>query len=111
MEQLGSTLFAGQELARDRVVRLLALPQKGNDPPSGAVIHELQRVDAAIERLLVLGVVLRFVGAEHVGHAAKGVNVATNLPFEEAFLLHDRGGLLDVIVHRKLEVPPLAIAV
>src|SRR5215813_7310452 len=38
-------------LWRDRVVGALAVPGERDDPPSGAVVHELDRMDAAVDRL------------------------------------------------------------
>src|SRR5688572_10729140 len=79
-----------QVLRRDRVVRSLAIPVHRHDPPTLAVVQQLNAVDPARERLRVLGGTLRVVRAERVSHVAERVRLSADLALEEPVALEVR---------------------
>ncbi len=65
---------------RQRVLFVFAFPEDGHHPPTLAVIHQLNAVDAALKRLRIVFIVTRFVGAEDVRDITLCVNSAFSAP-------------------------------
>src|SRR2546423_13643613 len=61
-------------LFRERHLRRLGLPEDADDPPALAVVHQLDAVDAARERLRVVGLVAALVPAPGVGDVGVGID-------------------------------------
>src|SRR5262245_11184548 len=99
-----------QILLRDWVVGALGIPEDRHDPPPRAVVHELEAVDAAGERLRIFLRATRFVRAERVRDVSERVRLAADLAFEEAILFEVRAGTPDVAVdveHPRNDLPLL----
>src|SRR5688572_31774498 len=79
-----------QVLRRYRIVGALGVPEDRDDPPAGAVVQELDAVDAARERLRIRLRVLRVIRAEHVRDVAEALHAAPDLALEETALLQHR---------------------
>src|SRR5678815_1591628 len=97
-----------QVLLRDRGVGSRGIPEDRHDPPPRAVVHELDAVDAAGERLRILLGVARFVGAEELRDVSERIRLAADLAFEEAILLEVRAGTSDVpfdVEHSRNDLP------
>src|SRR2546423_11897386 len=86
-------------LLRERRARRLGLPEDADDPPALAVVHQLYAVDAARERLRVVGLVSALVRAPSVDDMAVGFDAARDLFFVEALLGEKFARALDVAVN------------
>ena len=76
-----------QILRRDRVVGALPQPVDGHDPPAGAVVQQLEGVDAAGEGFRIRLQPARLVGAERVRDDPVLLGDAVDLDLVEAVLL------------------------
>lgn len=63
----------------------LVLPAGGGDPPTSAVVNELNAVDAALDDWTVL-LIATFVGAEDVGDVAEALGDTMELALEKPAL-------------------------
>src|SRR2546421_8137519 len=70
-------------LLRERRVRRLGFPEDADYPPTLAVVHQLYAVDAARERLRVIGLVSALVCAPGVGDLGRGIDAARDPFFVE----------------------------
>jgi len=73
------------------------VPEDAEDPPTRAVVEELNAVDAADEGL-VAGGVARFVAAEDLGDVAEAFDAVDDGGFKEAVGGEIFAGALDIIV-------------
>src|SRR5262249_25985890 len=69
---------------RDHLSRALDLPCDGTDPPAFPVAHELDRVDAALERLRVGFGVTRLVARKDLTDVSEAVRPPRDLALEES---------------------------
>src|SRR5205085_12569535 len=86
-------------LCRERRPRRLGLPEDADDPPTLAVVHQLDAVDAARERPGVCGLVAAFVRAPRVDDVAVGFGAARDLFLVEALRREKLARALDVAVN------------
>src|SRR5688500_19735045 len=103
--RLASPAAALQVLRRDRIVGPLGVPEDRDDPPAGAIVQELNAVDAARERLRIRLRGLRVIRAEYVRDVAEPLRSAPDLAFEETTLLQHRPARSRVLLRREQEVP------
>src|SRR6185503_15472139 len=87
-------------LRRNRGIRTLGLPVHGHNPPSRAVVQQLNAVDTARERLGVVGLATRFIRAEPVRDGAEGLAGPRDLALEEAVALQIGTRRARVLVRR-----------
>src|SRR5437588_12766824 len=86
-------------LLRERRARRLGFPEDADHPPTLAVVHQLYAVDAARERLRVVGLVAALVCAPGVDDVAVGFDAARDLPFVETLSGEKFARALDVAVN------------
>src|SRR5947209_5563533 len=86
-------------LLRERRLRRLTLPEDADDPPPLSVVHQLDAVDAARERLRVFWRVAALIRAPNVDDVAVGFDAARDLLFVEALLGEKFAHALDVAVN------------
>src|SRR5687767_15601862 len=77
-------LRLGEIRRGNRIRRTLRVPDHGRDPPSFAVVDELDRVDPALERLRVGTGAARLVRRENVADVSEAVGAPRDLALEEA---------------------------
>src|SRR6266496_3288863 len=78
---------------------ILAQPEDCYDPPALPVIHQLNTIDAALERFTVFGSMPGLIGAEDVSNLAEQLRLASNFRFKKTILLKNRICSLDVLLH------------
>src|SRR5207248_42426 len=76
-----------QIFRRQRILVVLSLPEHGHDPPTLPIVHQLNAVDAARERLGIVSFVTRLVSAEDVRNVAELLKPSRDFAFEKSVLL------------------------
>ncbi len=90
---MAAHLVSGSEIhRRNRILRILSLPEDRHNPPTLAVIHQLNAVDAALKRFRVVLRMPRFVSAEDVRDIAEALDLPRSLALEKSFLLKQSAG-------------------
>ena len=100
-------------IGRNGINGHIALPEESHDPPTSAIVQQLNAVDAARQRLGIVGRVARLVGAPDVGDGAAGFGAVRHLVFVETVFEKIGKNLCDVVVGREEAslVLPLRVAV
>src|SRR6476659_3540549 len=82
---------------RQRMFVVLALPKDRHDPPTRAIVHQLNAVDAALEWFRIRSVA-RFVRTEDVNNLAKLFCLSGSFAFVETFLLEKSAGPFCILI-------------
>jgi len=86
----------GSKFLGKRVVVALLVPQDADNPPTAAIVKQLNAVDAAGKRSFA-GRAARFVAAEDLGNVSKGLDAIHDGAFEESVLCEVAARPLGVI--------------
>jgi hypothetical protein len=86
-----------QILLRQWILFIFTLPEDCHNPPTSAVVHQLNTVDATGKGFL-FGLVARFIGAERMHNLAERLRLARDFGFKKALLLQVWTTRHDVII-------------
>lgn len=78
---------------------VLALPKDCYHPPTSAIVHQLDAVDAALKWFRIAGSVPRLVSAENVNDLAKLFRLSCSFAFVETFFLKKTASSFHVLIH------------
>ena len=86
---------------RNRILFVFTLPEDRHNPPTLAVVHQLNAVDAALKGFRVVFRMAGFISAKDMRDVAEPLYLPRRLALEKSFLLKKRAGALNVVVYGK----------